>query len=249
MSRRDIFVKGAAFGLCSYCASASASNSTIASCTLPPQDRNIGLDRAISGFAYKEGGGKLGSGDPDFDQALAATLVRLSDMFDVLPGFGFAEASGFNAFATTEKKIGARQDGSVVFGLPLLRGILQRPENPHVGIASVCAHEFAHIAQYKRGLRSRLVGDDGRVKHLELHADFLTGYFAGRRKLETPHFPAAIFASTLYSFGDNAYGAPQHHGTEEERGTAVVAGFKTAFDKRESFENAIEIGIGYVMGA
>ena len=135
-----------------------------------------------------------GSGDATFDRALSVTLLKLSETFSVLPGFAFSERIRLNAFASSNQALG-REDGSVVFGNPLYREIMGRREHPEVGIVAVCAHEFGHIAQFKRGIHRILISEK-RVKRLELHADFLAGYFAGRRKLEMPEFPAAIFATT-----------------------------------------------------
>jgi len=184
-----------------------------------------------------------GSGDATFDRALSVTLLKLSETFSVLPGFAFSERISLNAFASSNQALG-REDGSVVFGNPLYREIMTRREHPEVGIVAVCAHEFGHIAQFKRGIHRILISEK-RVKRLELHADFLAGYFAGRRKLEMPEFPAAIFATTQYSFGDDNYGSVSHHGTSTERGEAVVAGFNSAYRARESFATALETGIRY----
>jgi hypothetical protein len=200
--------------------------------------------------------GVFGSGDSAFDRALAYTLVSISQTFSVQPGFVFSEhipLDPVNAFASPDRALG-QCDGSVVFGRPLYRRIMSGgQQHPELGIACVCAHEFGHIAQFKNSLYDRLVfqkivnGQNRHfVKRLELHADFLAGYFAGRRKLERSDFPAAVFALTQYNFGDNAYGDPGHHGTEAERGQAVVAGFDTAYRAQQSFEMALETGVRYV---
>src|SRR6516162_2632992 len=132
---------------------------------------------------------ETGSGDRDFDRALAQSLQFLSDRFFVLPGFAFFNEPGQpNAFASRTRKLG-RSDGDVLFGRKLFRTIMSRRERPEIGIVSVCAHEFGHIAQYKYDIYPRLVGSDQHVKRLELHADFLSGYFAGLRKRERPDFP------------------------------------------------------------
>jgi hypothetical protein len=184
-----------------------------------------------------------GSGDPMFDRALAVTLAKISDVFAVLPGFAFSERINLNAFASKNPSLG-RPDGSVIFGNPLYREIIGRREHPEVGVVAICAHEFGHIVQYKHGIDGLLVANNS-VKRLELHADFLAGYFAGRRKLEMPDFPAAVFALTQYTFGDNNYGDANHHGTSQERGDAVVAGFDAAYRARESFDTALETGVRY----
>jgi hypothetical protein len=188
---------------------------------------------------------ETGSGDRDFDQALAQTLLFLSDRFFVLPGFAFFNEPGLpNAFAASTRRLG-RSDGDVLFGRKLLRTIMSLREHPEIGIVSVCAHEFGHIAQYKYDVYNRLVGLDRRVKRLELHADFLSGYFAGLRKLQRPDFPAASFALTQFGFGDYSDDI-EHHGTPDDRGAAVVAGYRAGYDEKLKFGYALESGIRYV---
>jgi hypothetical protein len=188
-----------------------------------------------------------GSGNKIFDRALAHTLLKITEQFGVLPGFAFFnDTSSRNAFASPSRRLG-RGDGSVVFGKILFDELMNRPQHPELGVASICAHEFGHIAQYKHGADKELVGGpDRKVKRLELHADFLAGYFAGNRKLEMPSFPAAVFAQTQFNFGDNSFGDPDHHGTREERGDAVVAGFEAAYQDRLQFMPAFERGLKYV---
>jgi hypothetical protein len=188
-----------------------------------------------------------GSGNKDFDRALAITLAKLSDLLGILPGFAFFNegTEGQNAFASRSRRLG-RDDGSVVFGQVMFGKLMQSRDSPELGVAAVCSHEFGHILQFKMDLQNRLVGPDGRVKRLELHADYLAGYFAGLRKRERADFPAAIFAQTQYNFGDTAYARADHHGTPDERGQAVVAGFQAAYRDRKSLSAAIEEGIRYV---
>ena len=232
-------------GTCAFCATTRSGKAEDMrfGCSLPPDefDKRFSQDSALqSGNSISN----FGSGDPTFDQALAVTLLNLSNTFSVLPGFVFSDKVRLNAFASRNTALG-RSDGSVVFGRTLFREIMSRRENPEVGVVAVCAHEFGHILQYKKDLRSKLI-INGKVKRLELHADFLAGYFAGKRKLDSPGFPAAVFATTQYSFGDNNYGSPDHHGTQKERGDAVVAGFETAYRLRLGVDDAVETGIRYV---
>jgi hypothetical protein len=138
-----------------------------------------------------------------------------------------------------------RPDGDVLFGRKLFREIMSRREHPEIGIVSVCAHEFGHIAQYKYGVYNRLLGSNMRVKRLELHADFLSGYFAGIKRLEHPDYPAATFALTQFDYGDYSKDI-EHHGTPDERGDAVVAGYRAGYDERLKFGFALERGIQYV---
>jgi hypothetical protein len=188
----------------------------------------------------------LKSGDPDFDYALAQTLSRLADTFEVLPGFTFyRDDAAPNARATAIKRM-ARADGTIFFGLQYLKRLLARPESPDAVVAEVCAHEFAHIAQYKHGLRDALLAGQSTSRRLELHADFLAGYFAGVRKLERSDYPAAVFAAAAYAAGDYNVGRKSHHGTPDERAAAVVRGFEAACHERQAFPDAIRAGVTYV---
>jgi hypothetical protein len=240
----------AVFGACAAGVAARVANAAnyYHGCNLVSMEMKKKIDqttrRTEPAFTSPANGQIHGSGDLTFDRALAETLVKISDAFSVLPGFAFSERIQLNAFASADKSLG-RDDGSVVFGNSLYREIMGRREHPEVGIVAVCAHEFAHIAQEKYNLPAVLVVN-GRVKRLELHADFIAGYFAGVRKRQSFEFPAAVFATTQYSFGDNNFGDPRHHGTSEERGQAVVAGFDCAFRARESFATAMQTGVRYV---
>src|SRR5262245_19856006 len=106
---------------------------------------------------------ETGSGDRDFDRALAETLALISEHFFVLPSFAFFNEPGSpNAFASSTRRMG-RSDGDVLFGRKLFRKIMSRREHPEIGIVAVCAHEFGHVAQYKYGVYNRLVGSNRRV--------------------------------------------------------------------------------------
>lgn len=187
------------------------------------------------------------SGIAGFDRALARSLARLTNTFDVLPGFGYyTEQPGEdNAYATPAVRLD-RADGTVLFGTRMLERLLHRPEAPDAAVLAVCAHEYGHIVQSKYDLRNRLLAGQATVRRLELNADYLAGYFAGRRKLENGNFPAAVFASTQHSFGDFNTSSKGHHGTPDERAGAVVAGFEAAHSKRLDFQQALEDGLAYV---
>ena len=188
-----------------------------------------------------------GSGNKLFDRALAHALANSSSCFSVLPGFGFFDdQTSPNAFASPSKRLG-RADGSVVFGLTLFHQLMNRPESPEVCVMAVCAHEFGHIAQNKYGAGTRLIGASGRTKRLELHADYLAGYFAGTRRLENRDFPAAVFAATMHSLGDTSFGRQDHHGTPEERANALVRGHDAAYRQHLEFKVAFEAGVQYVL--
>lgn len=186
------------------------------------------------------------SGDAMFDRALAQTLAKISGIFGVIPGFGYYDDyDGLNAYASPAVRM-AKSDGTVLFGIGLLKQLRSKLEAPEIGVAAVCAHEFGHIVQFKRGLRQPLLAGQSTVKRLELHADFLAGVFAGIRKRERPEFPAAIVAMTQWSVGDHQTQSPQHHGTPKERGDAVAEGFSAIKDGNLTFDAALRRGVEYV---
>src|SRR5262249_50765600 len=82
------------------------------------------------------------SGDPQFDYGLAHTLARLTPTLDVLPGFAYYDdREGLNAWASTGVRM-QRADGTVLFGVRMLKSLMSRPESPEVAVTAVCAHEY-----------------------------------------------------------------------------------------------------------
>jgi hypothetical protein len=246
-SRRDVVLGGLlTIGFMPRCACAQ---SQTFGCVISDQHLAgmLGSRPASFSFNIDNDAVENGSGNKDFDRALAVTLAKLSDLFNVLPGFAFFNEGneGANAFACQSRRLG-RDDGSVVFGKVMFNKLMQSRDSPELGVAAVCSHEFGHILQFRMDLQKRLVGPDRRVKKLELHADYLAGFFAGLRKRERPDFPAAVFAQTQYSFGDTQYANNDHHGTPDERAQAVVGGFQAAYRDGKSLPVAIEEGIRFV---
>lgn len=186
------------------------------------------------------------SGDKDLDYAIGRTVDRLSKWFGVAPGFSFMEgAKSMNAYASPDNLMN-RKDGTVIFGLPYLAKMLRRPEAPDAHVAAVCAHEYGHILQYKHRLKPTLLAGQKTVKRLELHADFLGGYFAGLSKRRNPNYPAAVFAVDAYMSGDHKTERKSHHGTPDERASATVRGFEVAYRENHNLNDALQIGIKYV---
>lgn len=189
----------------------------------------------------------LRSGDQDFDRALAQTLGILSDRFEVLPGFAYYnDATSPNAYASSTVRLNGA-DGTVLFGQRLLRDLMAGNDHPELAVAAVCAHEFGHILQFKHGLTERVNAGQPNVRRSELQADYFAGYFAGLRKLERPSFPAAVFAQAQWAAGDTQFSSPQHHGTQDERASAVIQGFYASYRDRRSLSDAIAHSTAYVL--
>jgi hypothetical protein len=186
----------------------------------------------------------LSSGNKALDYALAQTLARITDAFQVLPGFVFyRDRNDANSFATPRRRF-PRTDGTILFGTRFLHQLLSRHDNPEIALTSICAHEFAHILQFKRGLLASLLEGQPTTRRCELHADFFAGYFAGMRKKEKPEYPAAVFAVTLSSLTTGA-NYRHHHGTPQQRAAAIMRGFEASYRERRSLDDAIDLSMTY----
>jgi hypothetical protein len=182
------------------------------------------------------------SGVAGLDQALAQSLAMLATLFNVLPAFAYYRdgVNRENAKATP-KQLLQRADGTVLFGLEMLRKCLAMPQDGDAAVVAVCAHEFGHIVSFKNGDCDRLVTDSSQPFRSEQYADFLAGYFAGRRKLERPSFPAVAFATTQRSF------AGGDHGTADQRGEAVMQGFMAAYQQRMNIKEGTKAALTFSM--
>jgi len=183
------------------------------------------------------------SGNRDFDYAAAQTLSKLTDIFGVLPAFLYFKKNSGNAYATPGKFFNGT-DGTILFGRDLLFDIFKTGESPEAIFSGICAHEFAHILQFKKGID--INRGNPTVKKSELHADFLAGYFAGYRKLENKNFPAAVIAVAHGKLGDYNYNNPNHHGTPEERSQAIVEGFESSYRRGVKINDAFNEGLEFV---
>jgi hypothetical protein len=182
------------------------------------------------------------SGVEGLEGALVRTLDMLSSMFGILPGFAyFHEKDEANAKATSVDLLKDRPDGTVLLGLKLLHNLLALPERD-AGVIAVCAHEFAHIVSYSNGYISQLTPTAGSSPfRAEQFADYMAGYFAGRRKFEQPDFPAAVFATTTSMYGGTT------HGNAQQRGNAVQEGFLCAFLRKLEPQAAIRRALQFAM--
>lgn len=167
----------------------------------------------------------------DIELALLQTLNDLHQRFGVLPGFAFFEENGSpNALASSIDFLGqsdpsnSRPDGTVLLGLNLLDQLMGFDIHPDAAVVAVCAHEFGHILSFRNGMiRELKPNKDTSPFRAEQFADFISGYYAGVRKLEDPDFPAVVFTHAIETYGGGA------HGTSIQRTEAVMEGFKQAY--------------------
>jgi hypothetical protein len=174
------------------------------------------------------------TGVAKFDEYLNAEKKYLEKIFAVKVKMRILDDSGTpNAYATKESDNPLSFDGSVYLGLTLIADEL-KAENGLASVNGIMAHEFAHILQEK--LKCTLEGSQR-----ELHADFLAGFYMGRRGTYTADDIAA-FGLSLFKKGDSEIWSEAHHGTPEQRLQTLLAGFHTA-TLTDSPSDAYEAGI------
>ena len=63
------------------------------------------------------------------------------------------------------------------------------------------------------------------MKFLELHADFVAGYYMGTKFGQNPQ-DLETLSRKIFELGDNNFTNVGHHGTPQERHIALRAGFR-----------------------
>jgi hypothetical protein len=182
------------------------------------------------------------SGNGQLDRALIAEVKKLDQVFQINPGYRFLrDGNRPNAYATPDSHVSGTS-GTILFGLTLMSNELGT-EYGGAAVAGIAAHEGAHILQFRSpALHRRLNGPT--VRLIELHADFLAGYYfarTGRTERSLVVFGESLFAKGDYEFNDR-----QHHGTPQQRVASMRAGYS---NKAYELNEAVERGAQYVTGA
>lgn len=185
------------------------------------------------------------TGDKHLDQLLDAALARLAETFDVWPRVGFYDDSDApNAMAMRYAVSGAHEF-AVVFGRSYFRQLMDYDPSG-ITLLQTAAHEFAHVWVYKDGLFDKIRGGQPTVKRIELHADFLSGYYLGLRKLEHPGESFLAAGRRREDSGDTQVKNIHHHGTPDERADAADTGFKLGYYKQPPAREAFAAATLYV---
>lgn len=212
-------------------------------------DRGESVDLLLQTRLAKVEDGSLleGSGDARLDRALGTMLADLAGRFEVRPGFGFYDDLHPNALALPDTRLPHSQ-GTVLFGRRLFeRGM--RGTHGDVFVMGICAHEFAHIVQFSGDYEARLTQGQSTHRLIELHADFLSGYYMGLRARDLRYSARELVAlgQSWETLGDSHYTETLHHGTAEERLKACEAGFTFARERPEfRIQAACEVGARYL---
>jgi len=149
-----------------------------------------------------------------------------------------------NAFAWEHDTGIPGTSGLVGFGATLFRNELFGYDETGTTVMSIVAHEFGHVLQASRGYLHNLP-----VLKCEINADFLAGYYLGKRKLRVTSVSLEIAQGLFARLGRLSDGNPNRtHGDTNERVNAVRAGFHAGFNERASLDAAVEAGwrhVGY----
>ena len=162
------------------------------------------------------------TGNFQIDSVFQREGIALVNIFQVRPwGYFFNDSNGPNAYASPEVTNAAYgPDGTVVFGMTLLRGELARDLGYGFSVPAILAHEFTHIVQFKR--HSSL-----NTMQRELQADYMAGWYMGRRGTWVLTDVRPAFQS-FFEKGDYDFNNPSHHGTPQQRLAAISSGFVDA---------------------
>lgn len=159
---------------------------------------------------------------PPLQSLLAAEEPRLRSAFDVTPVLiAYDDGDTPNAISVGRHTPGGFS-ASILMGVNFARSELSNPLKGPDALVGILAHEFAHIVQAQR--RSALRGRDR-----ELHADFLAGWYCGRRSSRLQDLRA--FAVSLWDRATRDAEAFEHapdtesHGSPQRRVAAMLAGF------------------------
>ena len=109
-------------------------------------------------------------------------------------------------------------------------------------VAGIAAHEGAHILQFFSPV-GRLLARGDTARTMELHADFLAGYYFGATGRTERSID--VFGESLFERGDYDFNSRDHHGTPDERLEAMHRGFREA-DRGAGLAQAVESGLAHV---
>lgn len=185
-------------------------------------------------------------GDAQTDRYLGTALKRLAETFRVDPGFAFYDdARGENAFATNRTLLSDGQR-TVLMGKRLFVEQMREDAGMGTTVIAICAHEFGHIYQMAYGEHERLAAMDDTVRPLELHADFLAGYYLALRHNAHAELDLQAVGHVFYEMGDTNYTSLRHHGTPEERTRAIEGGYAFGRDQGGDIDAASQAAVALV---
>lgn len=176
----------------------------------------------------------LSCGDQNIDNLFKEEIVDIGLVYGVKVNFNFYEDNSLPN-AKCQCHTSSTYDASIIFGVSLLNKELWNSEHGENALIGILAHEMGHALQCKEGYSAE-------GKERELQADFLAGYYMGRKK---NFYTVDIkkFATALYTMGDKEFWSADPHGSPTERVNAMYEGYKYAY---LSIDKAFKKGCEYV---
>jgi hypothetical protein len=169
------------------------------------------------------------TGDATLDQRINSESSSIGQLFGVHPVLRiFNDGQSPNALSSPQ--------GVIFIGRSLLVEELWAMNKGGAAVAGIIAHEMAHQMKYMNG--SELP-----TREKELQADFMAGFYLGRKSYVT-NAGLENFAESLFEKGDYDFTSPTHHGTPEERVAAMSAGFR---DRNVTTSQAFTDGETFVL--
>ena len=228
----------------------------IRGCTLRADEVGLLDGRNVtSGLSINDiitsGGGRRTTGNREMDRALDRAIKRLADTFEVFPGFGFFDDAPHGNALAVDYNLShlPGTKGLVLFGDKLFADLM-RADETGTAIMWVIAHEFAHIWLYANPADMARLGNPKlprASKRIELHADYLAGFYVGQRQKENAAISLYKTGSQIWDIGDTDFNNPAHHGTPPERLAAAEAGFKISYMMKQDAKYAYRAGLDYVL--
>jgi hypothetical protein len=214
---------------------------------LPEELQRFGV--SASRPSYRDGDAfetlRRSSGDHQIDVLLDRALKKLSDVFGVAPGFGFFDdGEAPNAWATARSLIPGTT-GTVAFGQSYFKKWMAFDPSG-LCVLATCAHEFGHIMQYQSGRYQEIKGALPTSKRIELHADYMSGYYMGLLKRERPEASFWRAGDKFRQIGSFDEKDANFHGTPAERVAASQQGFNVGFYEDRDAKFAFRSGADYV---
>ena len=185
------------------------------------------------------------TGNPELDLALDHAIKRLADTFNAYPGFGFYDDSDWPNALAMPRPLLPNTKYTVLFGERYFRKWMDY-DPVGVTVLAVIAHEFGHVLQFASGKYDQIHGNIPTSKRIELHADFMAGFYLGLLKRQNPNASFWRAGDQFRQIGTYDDKDPNFHGTPEDRVAASNAGFRISFVERRSTQAAFDVGMEYV---
>ena len=176
------------------------------------------------------------SGYRSLDSIVIQEIINLQSFFQVKVDFFFLQEY-YGSNAMYDPRCNYNCNGSVFLGTKMLYEQLQK-EHGIECVKAILAHEFGHCVQH-------LMSWQESGKRVELHSDFMAGYYTGRMYNYNDEQVESLF-SEFYSIGDYNYWSLDHHGTKYERKCAFEEGYYFAKENFSTVVSANTYAIQYV---